>query len=275
MSRTMRPLVLLAACALTLACDKFGGGEDARVNPAWLTNSSGEVSLADGSTMDYAITSERYKQWDRAREGLSRSVAARFGELLQPKAPTERSIQRSVTYLQSDARARQAIESAGLSVRGFVEMTVALEQQMQLATARGEIPPEAMPVMPYDTMAYQTVPPPAYPYPTDTFRVDTAIAPYPQPMPSPYPVDTVTRAPTVFRRNFELPAPDTSRRTDSVPVRRDAVLPPRPEPVPVPRRDSVLPRRDSISIPIPPRRDTARDTLPRAPIAPPDTIPPA
>src|SRR5213075_133439 len=143
------------------------------------SSSGGEVALSDGSRLEFAITSQRYKQWEVARSGLSRTVATRFGQILQPKSPTRHSIDRAVAYLESDLRSKQAIERAGMSVRDFVLMTVALEQEMQLASGKGAAAADED----------RTSIPPSYPYPTDTM-----VRPTPMPAPAPMPrADTVRR----------------------------------------------------------------------------------
>lgn len=231
--RTTR-VFLVVACSLFAACnDDDSGG--ARIDPAQLTNSSGEVTLADGSQMEFSITSERYKQWDAARRALDKKTAARFGARLQPSAPTEQSISRAVAYLEQDARSRQAIERTGLSARGFVELTVALEQQMRLAGGQGGArEPRSLPA--------------PYPPPIDSsYMPATPVTPVPV---EPRPSEPVTRLDTLF------PTPRPAPRDT---VRRDSL----------PKRDSTLPRRDIVVAPKPPPpRDTARDTL----RPPPDTL---
>jgi hypothetical protein len=235
----MRPVRALVAILVLAACK--GGGGDARFDGSQISNSAGEVSLSDGGSLQYSITSDRYKQWDAARRGLDRRMASRFGALLQPASPSERSIAKAVQYLEGELRAKQAIERAGMSVRDFVVMTVALEQEMRLASSRGS--PEPMPM------------PAPYPPPLDSTsmsaradslpRIDTAFVP-PKPLPPPrfLPTDTM---------------PSLPPRRDTIVTPRDT-LAPRRDTV-VPRRDTVVPRRDTIAQPKPaPPRDTLRDT---------------
>jgi hypothetical protein len=232
---------------------------DARYDPTQLTSSSGEVSLSDGSNFDYVITSDRFRQWDAARKGFSREVSVRFGELLSPRSPTERSIQRATAYLESQERTRQAIERTGMSVRGFVLMTLALEQQMILATQRGS----------QDMVADM-------PLPADTLAIDTPYAPPPMPpqYPSasaPIPLDSPRRVDTVY-----LPTP-----RDTMPVWRDAMRPRidiRRDSMRV-RRDSLRPRADTLrDLARPPRdttrppNDTARPPRDTTPPPPPDSV---
>lgn len=205
----MRHLLVISLAVSLAACDSGGRGE---ARASLLSESGGEVALADGNSFDFRITSEKYKQWDAAQRGISKRIAARFGAILRPDAPTERSIASAVTYLEGQPSARQAIESAGMSVREFVVMTVALEQEMRLASGETRKPAPAS--EPYN-----------FP-PVDT----TFVAP--RPVPAPLPVDTAAAvdsvAPTIFRR-------DTTVRRDSVAPRpvtrdtvRDTILPPVP-----------------------------------------------
>jgi hypothetical protein len=233
----MRAAVFFLALAVGVsACDDLRGlvGGGSGNNASLVSNSGGEVALADGGSLEFAITSEQYKRWDRARRGINRRVAARFGEILQPDAPTERSIAEAVAYLESEASARTAIEKAGMSVRGFVVMTVALEQEMRVASGQPRVRQPEPTALPYDFPQFDTTliqPPSPPPYPTpmpypatvDTYRVDTA---FPVPRRDtmtriiiPPARDTLARQrPTIFRR-------DTVRRDT---IRRDTVIPPPP-----------------------------------------------
>jgi hypothetical protein len=243
---------LLAAAT---ACDR---GNDAaaaqQVDPSQLT-SSGEVALADGGSMSFSITSERYKQWDQARRAFPKSLITRFGQVLQPRSPSERSINNAVALLEGNAQARAAIEQAGLSVRGFVEITVALEQQMMMASTGGTRVENA----PIETYP-QTMDSGYYPMPTPTYT-----PPPVTPLPQPYPAQPYPAQPTPQPYTPVLPAPRDT-------VRRDSVLPV-PVPMPTPRPDTTPVRRDTAPSPV--RRDTViappRDTVRPAP-APPDSV---
>lgn len=243
----MRCLGMIVALSLLAACNK-GGGEPIRLpDGSTLSSSNGEVQLADGTQMQFVITSERYKQWEAAKSGLNPEIAARFGVLLKPQAPTEKTIASAVAYLQSQSVAKQAIERTGMSVRDFVQMTVALEQEMRIAAARasGRVPVSTTPAapLPRDTFVTQAplppLPPPTpYPTPVDTtFRRDSAYAPTRTPRPAPTPrVDTV-------RRDTLLVPPkrDTTKREpaprDTAPARRDTARPPR-DTTPAPPKDT-------------------------------------
>lgn len=227
--------LFLFAFALTACRDEGYSVGDASYDPSLLTSSGGEVSLADGTHLDFLITSDRFKQWDAARRGFSRGASTRFGALLKPSAPTERTIQRAISYLESESNARQAIERTGMTVRDFVLMTVALEQQMRLATRR-RTPgyPSEMPVSIDTPLPTAGDLGPSYPY-------------------DPLPADSARVTDTIL-----LPSP-----RDTGPVRRDTLRPAR-EPV----RDTLrLPSRDTSRLP---RRDTTR--APGDTLTSPDTI---
>jgi hypothetical protein len=155
-----------------------------------------------------------------------------------------------------------------MSVRDFVLMTVALEQQMLLASQRrtDDLMPHV--AYPMDTMPLDTNPPPSaatpYPYPP--------AYPYPSPYPVPYsaptPLDSARRVDTVY-----LPMPRDTR-----PAWRDTVRP-RIDPRDTIRHDLPRPRIDSVRDTIrTQRRDTLRpappDTSWRPPPPPPPPPPP-
>jgi len=241
----MRIPALLLTAMVVAACNRGDGDAPLRRSDGSLvSDAGGEVSLSDGSRLQFVITSDRYKQWDAAREGLSKSIVSRYGSLLKPKSPTQQSIARATAFLESNAGAKQSIERTGMSVKDFVLMTVALEQEMQLASARGEAPPPA--VRSVDTSAYAlpSVPSPyATAYPAPAYPPPPAYSPTPTYPPPPY--------------------PDTTYRRDSTPK---PIEPPKPI-----RRDSVAPdtvKRDST--PPPPVPDSTRSLSPPPP-PPPDS----
>lgn len=267
----MRVITFALTCLVVVACKQDRAADEApRLRPGepgW-TSSSGEVSLTDGETLNFEITSERYKAWDSAREGIDQRIASRYGALLQAASPSRRNIERAVQYLGSEPAAVASIERAGMSVRDFVVTTVALEQEMRLASARGEVPPDTVPAYPYAT--YQ-------PYPVDTTSFSTYT---PIPLPPPTPVvrqylDTFPRPDTMPHRQSSIVITLTDTATRRFPIadsiarvaaRRDSIA------RATLRRDSVVIRRDTIvnrdsqpprDTALPPPRDTLRDTIPR------------
>jgi hypothetical protein len=256
----MRLTIVALSCLLVAACkqDRTADSSSLRPGDAGWTSSSGEVALTDGETLSFTITSERYKAWDAARQGIDRRIAARFGALLQAASPSRRSIEKAAAYLESEPAAKAAIERAGMSIRDFVVTTVALEQEMKLASARGQIPRDSV-GSPYPTNQ---------PYPVDTTSFSTYT---PIPLPEPVPVvrqyiDTFPRPDSQTRRDsFVITRMDTSRRSfpiaDSIAraaARRDsAARATRPRDT-MPNRDTTSKSRDTTRIP----RDTVRDTMP-------------
>ena len=271
----MRFGAIALSCLLVAACRQDRTADDSpRLRPgeAGWTESSGEVSLTDGETLSFTITSERYKAWDAARQGIDQRIASRYGALLQAASPSRRNIERAVQYLESEPAAVASIQRAGMSVRDFVVTTVALEQEMRLASARGEIPPEP------DSVPMYTQYPTYQPYPMDTSSFST-YTPVPVPVPMPVPtepvvrqyIDTFPRPDTLPRRDtiFTITRTDTTSRrfpiADSIAreaARRDS-LARRFE-----RRDSLFIRRDTVvkrdtivKRDTQPPRDTLRDTI--------------
>lgn len=252
--------MVVMACTLT-ACDKLRGDHgDASLR----SSSGGEVALADGGSLEFAITSEQYKRWDRARRGINRSVAARFGEILQPDAPTERSIDAAVQYLESEASARRSIERAGMSVRGFVVMTVALEQEMRVASGQPAVRQPEPTSLPYDFPPY------------DTTLIQPAPAPYPAPHPTPYPPTPYPAPVDTYRVDTAFPVSprDTTSRIIIPAPRRDSISRQTPT---IFRRDTI--RRDTVRIdtsrPVPLPPPVIPDTNPGPtpiPVIPPDTL---
>jgi hypothetical protein len=196
--RSVRALVIVGVLA---ACNR---GDDAvlrRADGSEFSSSGGEVQLADGSHLEFAVTSERYKKWDLAQRGLDRRIAARFGELLRPGSATASTIQRATSYLESEPGARQAIERAGISVRDFVLMTVALDQEMRVASGRDVSRPATPAPMPLPSAA-----------PIDTAQQLPVV-------PRNAPVDSIVRVDTVFTQPA---ARDTARKRDTLPTPRPA-----------------------------------------------------
>lgn len=270
----MRAIAIGLLCLLGAACQRDRTADSAPLRPGdsgW-TSSSGEVSLTEGETLSFTITSERYKAWDAARQGLDGRIASKYGAILQPGSPSRRNIDRAVQYLESEPSAVESIRRAGMSVRDFVVTTVALEQEMRLASARGEIPPEPDTVPMYPSYpAYQ-------PYPVDTSSFST-YAPIPLPPPAASApvarqyIDTFPRPDTMPRRDsIVITRTDSARRftiADSIAraaARRDSIA------RVIPPRDSVIIRRDTVvkrdtipptpALPKPTPSDTTRDTIP-------------
>jgi hypothetical protein len=244
------------------ACRQEGRGEQAaaRLDAAQLTSSEGEVELAEGGTLRFSVTSEQFRKWDAAQGGIDKSIQSRFGDILKPESPSERTIDAAVKYLEGQPTARSAIERAGLSVRQFVVTTVALEQEMRMASGRGSREPDPMAYVdsgayrpdtlataayPPIVMPYQPPPPTVYP-PIDTMprRVDTVYMP----------ADSTTRARPYSPWDSLVQRGTKVTRGDSVTAIRDSIV------------KSIM-ARDSIR-----RATLKRDSLIRRTIRPTDSL---
>ncbi len=245
------PLLLLVILS---ACDSVSR-DSAPADASVLTHSGGEVQLSDGRRLPYSVTSERYRQWDAAQRALDVSAAQRFGDVLESRNPSQESIDRAVEFLDSDDVSREAISRAGLTVRDFVMTTVALEQEMRLASGQGrpsrtEPPPLPEPYPPVvDTFAPMPVDSiPANPYPASPAN---PASPYPVDSPPPPRVDSPRRVDTLYPTPYPVP---------STPV---------PAPILVPRpRDTTLPRdtrRPHSDTAPPPLPDTLTSAAPHTP----------
>ena len=153
--------------------------------------------LADGGRLAYEITSERYRQWEQARRGL-RAAKIGLSMSIDPLRVSERDIEKAVSYFERNGRGRRIIEATGLSVRDYVLTTLALEQQMAVASGRwgAREAPRAptRPVVPSETIAAElardTAPPPVDTVPV----VDTVVIPV-DTAPPPPPPDTTALPP--------------------------------------------------------------------------------
>ena len=218
---TLLPLVLLAA-----ACNRGDNAPLRTADGSLLSSSGGDVELSDGSRLQFVITSERYKQWEAARTALRPNVVARFGALLQPKSPTEKTIERATTFLETDVTSREAIERTGMSVKDFVLMTVALEQEMRAASGAGAPAPQEMPT---------PIPPPLPPQIDSGYAAEQRSYPIPNPR-GDTSLRTSVRVDTIFQRSTprdtSLRKPDTLSPAAKPPrdTSRDttALLPPEP-----------------------------------------------
>jgi hypothetical protein len=209
---------ILVFFAAACSRDDHAAQSPPAVDPSQLSNSSGEVTLADGNQLSYDITSERYKQWYTAQQSLDHATAARFGAILHPNSPTQSSIAQASTFLLSNPATKQAIEHTGMSVRDFVTTTVALQQQLREAAHAGG---NAMPSTPY------MVPPP----------IDTSLPVQPPVGYAPMPPTPPVPAPALDTPASSLTRPDSV--VDSARMR------PRHETMSVIRTDTIQPKRDT------------------------------
>jgi hypothetical protein len=149
------PLPLPLLFLLLAAC---GGSNSASgdVDTALLHRAGGDVLLADGGRLAYEITSDRYRQWETARRAL-RAEKISLSMRLDPLRVNQADVQRAIDYFERNRKARRIIEGTGMTVRDYVLTTLALEQQMAVATGRwgARERPRAptMPVVPSESIA--------------------------------------------------------------------------------------------------------------------------
>jgi hypothetical protein len=153
--RLCLPLPLPLLFLLLAAC---GGSNSASgdVDTALLHRAGGDVLLADGGRLAYEITSDRYRQWETARRAL-RAEKISLSMRLDPLRVNQADVQRAIDYFERNRKARRIIEGTGMTVRDYVLTTLALEQQMAVATGRwgARERPRAptMPVVPSESIA--------------------------------------------------------------------------------------------------------------------------
>jgi hypothetical protein len=132
--RTCR-LAPLALIAILAACGGRSNSDSGDVDTALLHRAGGDVVLANGGRLPYEITNERYRQWEAARRAL-RAARISLSMRVDPLRVSEAEIQRAVDFFERNGKARRAIEGTGISVRDYVLTTLALEQQMAVASGR-------------------------------------------------------------------------------------------------------------------------------------------
>lgn len=127
--RHLRYLAATAIFAVALSC---GDADERRVEQALLT-ADGEDGGARGLlSLNYEITSGDFKKWKQAQLSLDRTLGKAQSRSLKAfilgESPSREAIERAVGRIQGNARARKAIEDAGMSPRHYVVATVALFQ---------------------------------------------------------------------------------------------------------------------------------------------------
>jgi hypothetical protein len=93
-------------------------------------NASPDAREALTSPINYRITDDNFSRWQEAQENLDQLPRS---SIRSSPASGRTAVDRAVARLQSSPLARQAIESAGISVREFVLETIALAQATESA----------------------------------------------------------------------------------------------------------------------------------------------
>lgn len=125
----LRNIAALATLAAAVACT---GSDERRAEEALLAADSEEGGVQGLLSLNYEITSDVFRKWKRAQLALDRALGRAQSRSLKTsiigQRPTREAIERSVARIEGNARAKRAIEQAGMSPRHYVVATVALFQ---------------------------------------------------------------------------------------------------------------------------------------------------
>ena len=107
-------------------------------------DASSEVREALASHVDFRINDDNFARWSEAQSNLEQLPRAEIQRMFVLRGD---AVDKAVARLESNPLTRQAIESAGLSVRDFVLETIALAQasaatQTRSSTSEASVPAE-------------------------------------------------------------------------------------------------------------------------------------
>lgn len=122
--------IFLSAALLAVGCNRDDGAFS-------FDDASEEAQQAIAANVEFTLNEAIFQKWEKAQANLDRLPASELDNIPDPGGtdPVARGIKR----LEASPRARQAIQSAGLSVKDFVLATVALAQAVK--ASRGGVPP--------------------------------------------------------------------------------------------------------------------------------------
>lgn len=122
--------ILVLSTVLILGCKRDNGSYN-------FDDASEEAQQAIAANVEFVLDEPTFQKWERAQANLDKLPPGELDNAPDPGGndPVVRGIKR----LESSPRARQAIESTGLSVKNFVLATVALAQAVK--ASRGGVPP--------------------------------------------------------------------------------------------------------------------------------------
>ncbi len=100
-------------------------------------DASAEAQQAIASNVEFTLTEDIFQKWEKAQASLEHLPSGELDGVPDPGGNDP--VLRGTRRLEASPRARQAIESAGLSVKNFVLATVALAQAVK--ASRGGVPP--------------------------------------------------------------------------------------------------------------------------------------
>ncbi len=122
---------ILTLSALLLAgCNRDNGSYN-------FDDASEEAQQAIATNVEFALDEATFQKWERAQANLEKLPPGELDNAPDPGGSDP--VTRGTRRLESSQRARQAIESTGLSVKNFVLATVALAQAVK--ASRGGVPP--------------------------------------------------------------------------------------------------------------------------------------
>lgn len=128
-SQLFRTIAALAWLGSAAACVN---SDERRAEEALLTADSEAGGVQGLLSLNYEITSDVFKKWKRAQLALDSELGRTRSRALKTsiigERPTREAIERSVARIEGNARARRAIEGAGMSSTHYVVATVALFQ---------------------------------------------------------------------------------------------------------------------------------------------------
>lgn len=130
-NRVRIPVSIFAFLAL------LGVGCNRDVESYNFDDASEEAQQAIAANVEFTITEDIFRRWGRAQANLEKLPANDLD--IAPDPGGNDPVLRGIKRLEGSPRARQAIESAGLSVKNFVLATVALAQAVK--ASRGGVPP--------------------------------------------------------------------------------------------------------------------------------------
>jgi hypothetical protein len=172
---SLRAAILLVAALAAAACNQGSEHSAAGEVEGGAATGGGvgseDAVLEPSGRLRYEVRSERYRLWDIAQRSLAGMRDARLSSVIDTRRPTTKSIDRAVAYLQRNERARSAIEQTGLSVREYVLLSIAIDQQTSGVFGRprattAPTPPSAVAPPPTPGAAGDSMTPRQHPEPT-------------------------------------------------------------------------------------------------------------
>jgi hypothetical protein len=113
-------------------------GRGDRTNVSAADSAAGEVKA-----LDYQVTNDRYEKWLAAQQALDATPGLPAPPPIDPMHLGEPELQRAISYLEGDPRARAALDRAGISARDYVLTTVALDQALVASKTSPSAPTSA------------------------------------------------------------------------------------------------------------------------------------